>query len=91
MGVAGDPFRCRNWEPKTPQQEERLERWLKETRQALLFLVMAGFTRMFPRVVSDRDLEDMRMVSLHVSDHDHRNTHTDTDNNNAAAVILPLG
>ena len=36
MGVAGDPFRCRNWEPKTPQQEERLERWLKETRPALL-------------------------------------------------------
>jgi len=32
MGVAGDPFFCRSWEPKTTEDEERLERWLREAR-----------------------------------------------------------
>jgi hypothetical protein len=33
MGIAGDPFFCPNWEPKTPEQVERLERWLREARE----------------------------------------------------------
>jgi hypothetical protein len=32
MGFAGDPWFHR-WEPKTPEQMERLERWLKEARE----------------------------------------------------------
>ena len=32
MGLAADPIRDW-WEPKKPEQEERLERWLKEARE----------------------------------------------------------
>ena len=35
MGIAGDPFYCRSWEPNTREQEERLERWLKEVRESV--------------------------------------------------------
>jgi hypothetical protein len=33
MGFAGDPFFCPSWEPKTPKQEERLERWLRQAKE----------------------------------------------------------
>ena len=33
MGVAGDPFFFRSSEPKTHEDERRLERWLKEARE----------------------------------------------------------
>ena len=32
MGVVGDPSRCRSWEPKTREAEERPERWREEAR-----------------------------------------------------------